>query len=67
MQPGLRHQQQREEEWEELRGVQVVELRFGVSLGEGGGVPTDASLLGADSKNWVTRVTFTEVQLALLI
>lgn len=40
----------------------MVELRFGVSLGEGGGVPTDASLLGADSKNWVTRVTFTEVR-----
>ena len=32
-------------------------MRFGVSLGEG-----DASLLGSDSKNWVTRVTFTEVR-----
>lgn len=37
-------------------------MRFGVSLGEGGGAPTDASLLGSNSKNWVTRVTFTEVR-----
>lgn len=30
-------------------------MRFGISLDVGGGMPVDASLLGSDLKNWLTR------------